>query len=200
MKKYLFIIILFVLSSGVKAQLSFNAAMGLDFRAASSFRDYINANYPSPGNLLSSFKSAASFSLETDYKIEKNFEIGLQYNLLIDSYNSTTSNYQISINYHRPSIMAYYVVPGDGYQFKFGGGLGYRYVSLTEKIYASSNYSASGFGLVLSAVGNTQLAKNVYALIGVDARYDAPGDVSSKENFNMNSISFGIYLGVTYSL
>jgi hypothetical protein len=213
MKKLLLSIFLFAFSQCINAQFSFNASMGLDFRYGSSFRDYINANYPSQGNLLQPFKSAASFSFEVDYRIKENFEIGLQYNLLVDSYNTpigTAGNYEILFNHHRPSLMAYYVIPGDGYQFKFGGGAGYRFISMTEKVYTSTNYSASGIGLVLCAAGNTQLSKNLFALIGLDASYDAPGEVSNGgqklvnnsigENLNMNSISFGIYLGVTYKI
>jgi hypothetical protein len=212
MKKLLIPIFLFMLSHAVSAQWSVNAVMGLDFRSAPSFRDYVNANYPSQGNSLQTFKSAASFSIEADYKIQENFEIGLQYNLLIDSYTTPVGiagTYEISYSHHRPSLLAYYVIPGPGYQFKFGGGIGFRYVSLNEKVYSSSNYTASGVGLLLCAVGNTQLSKNFYALIGLDARYDAPGEVSNGssrlvnnsigENLNMNSISFGIYLGVTYT-
>jgi len=106
--------------------------------------------------------------------------------------------------------MAYYVYPGTGYQFKFGGGVGPRFITLTEKINTSADYSSAGYGFVLKAEGNTMLSKNFYALIGTNFRYDISGDVSNSqnsiinratgENLNLSTISFGIYLGVTFIL
>lgn len=192
------------------AQWDVSLSMGLDFKSVPNFRDYVNMNFPSSVNQVSTFKSAVAFGLEIDRKINKSFAMGLEYNMQVDSYISSTGVvgvYDISYTIHRPSILAYYVVPGEGYQFKFGGGIGYRYVSLKEKILAESDYNASGFGFILKAEGNTKLANNLYALIGSNLRYDSTGDLSdgsrkivnnsTGENLNLNSISFGIYLGVT---
>jgi len=213
MKKLLIIILLFLTYVSTQAQWDLNFSMGLDFKSSPSFRDYINANYATPGNQISSFKSSVGFAAEADYEISRSFEIGIEYNLQIDSYNTiygTGGAYEISYNHHRPSVIAYYVIPGEGYQFKFGGGLGCRYVTLNEKIITSSDYTASGIGFLIRAVGNTQLSKNFYALIGVDFRYDIPGEVSNGnrmimnnvlgEKLNMNSISVGIYLGITFTM
>jgi len=205
-------ILFFVLASlgKVSAQWDLNFAMGLDFKSSPSFRDYVNMNYPSPGNPVTTFKSSVGFSTEVDYKIHDNLAIGIEYNLQIDSYAANGSAYEISYNQHRPSIIAYYVLPGYGYQFKFGGGLGFRYVALSERVDISRNYYASGVGFLLRAIGNTLLSKDFYALIGVDLRYDLPGEVSNgdlnlpynanREKLNLNSISIGIYLGITLTL
>lgn len=207
MKKLLGFLLL--LNSFLFAQYDVSASMGLDFRSAASFRDYVNTSF-AYGNQIGTFKSAVSFNVEGDYKLSKNFALGLEYNILIDSYNTPfgiAGIYEISYNIMRPSLIAYYLIPGEGYQFKFGGGVGYRSVSLSETIISKNNYSSSGIGFVLKAEGNTLLSKNFYALIGGNFRYDSIGDVqnngnyivnkSTKENLNMNSISFGIYLGVT---
>jgi len=208
-------ILLFVLISlcQVSAQWDLNFAMGLDFKASPSFRDYVNSSYALPGNQISTFKSSIGFSAEADYKIHDNFALGIEYNLQIDSYSAPSdysSAYEISYNQHRPTIIAYYIIPGNGYQFKFGGGLGYRYVALTERVYTNTNYKASGVGFLLRAIGNTLLSKDFYALIGVDLRYDLPGEVSNRneylinnvngEKLNLNSVSVGIYLGITLTL
>ena len=208
-------ILFFVLASlgKVSAQWDLNFVMGLDFKSLPSFRDYVNSSYALPGSQIATFKSSVGFSTEADYKIHENFAIGIEYNLQIDSYTSSYSNggvYEISYNQHRPSIVAYYVFPGNGYQFKFGGGLGYRYVALSERVSTSTNYNASGVGFLLRAIGNTLLSKDFYALIGVDLRYDLPGRVSNGneylinnatgEKLNLNSISVGIYLGITLTL
>ena len=204
------LLFLLILSSSIFAQWDVSASMGLDFKSTPSFRDYVNFCFPSTGNQVPTFKSAVAFGLETDLKLNKTFALGLEYNLQIDSYNTSTGIsgiYEISYVVHRPTLVAYYIIPGEGYQFKFGGGLGYRYAALKEKKIATTDYSASGFGLLLKAEGNTKLTNNLYALIGTNFRYDYTGDLSngsskivntaSGENLNLNSISFGIYLGVT---
>lgn len=210
MKRILILLFVLVSLSNIGAQWDLNFAMGLDFKSSPSFRDYVNSSYASPGNQVTSFKSSVGFSTETDYKIHENFALGIEYNLQIDSYTANSSAYEISYNQHRPSIIAYYVLPGYGYQFKFGGGLGYRYVALSERVFTNTNYSASGVGFLLRAIGNTLLSKDFYALIGVDLRYDLPGEVSNgneylinnanREKLNLNSISIGIYLGITLTL
>lgn len=213
MKKF-FIVIIFLFSLGnVSAQWDLSFSMGFDFKSSPSFRDYINYSFASPGNQIASFKSAISFSGEADYKIAESFALGLEYNLSLDSYNTPFGIggiYEISYNMHRPSILTYYVIPGEGYQLKLGGGVGPRFTSLSERIIDTENYNSSGVGFVLKAEGNTMFSKNFYALIGANFRYDLSGDLSNpnasiinkttQEKMNLNSISFGIYLGVTFIL
>ena len=209
MKKYIVLLVTLFASSNMLAQWDVSASMGLDFKSMPTFRDYINMNFSSANNQISSFKSAVAFGAEADYKLSKNFTLGIEYNLQIDSYNGAGSTYEISYSLHRPSLMAYYVIPGVGYQFKLGGGVGYRAVSLSERIFTQTKYSADGFGLVLKTEGNTMLANHFYALIGGNFRYDSTGDVangsqnivnrSTGDKLNLNSISFGIYLGITFT-
>lgn len=216
--KKLFVFVLFCFSAiSSYAQWDFSAAMGLDFKSASSYRDYINNinyNYGSGGKEISSFSSAVNFSGEVGYQLSKTFQLGLEYSILIDSYNSSVGNggvYEISYYINRPSLLGYYVLKGEGYKFKFGGGIGIRLASLTEKIISSIDYNASGFGVLLKAEGNTLLSDNLYALIGVDLRYDMTGELSNannqkivnkgiNENLNLNSIGVGIKIGIAYLL
>jgi hypothetical protein len=213
MKKIL--LILFLLSFGLtKAQVDFSAGMGLSYFAASSFRDYINANF-AYNNQLSSFQSSVIFLTEADYTVERNFQLGLEYAFNIYSYNNGLSlgYYNVSMNLHKPSIVAYYLITGEGYKFKFGGGIGPRFVLLEEKLpnYADSRKydSPTGVGAVLKAVGLTTLGGNLYALIEVEMRYDYNGEPTfqgkkffdniNQANVNLNLISVGLILGVAYS-
>ena len=214
--KKIFLFVIFILSvNKISAQWDLSLSMGLDFRSSPSFRDYVNSSgFASGGNILPSFKSSVSFSGEADYKLSSSFALGLEYELMIDSYTASLVSggvYEIAFSMHRPSILAYYILPGEGYQFKFGGGVGPRFVSLSEKRNTSTNYSASGYGLILKAEGNTLLSKNFYALIGTNLRYDVTGNVTNPqkppivnnvtdEKLNLNAFSFGIYLGVTFIL
>jgi hypothetical protein len=210
--KKTFLVFVFLSCTQIFAQLDVSASMGLDFKSSPTFKDYINMNFAKGNDQLASFKSAVAFTTEADYKLGNNFALGLEYNLQIDSYNTAVGSggiYEISYSLHRPTLIAFYILPGQGYQFKFGGGLGYRYASLKEKIYTSTDYSASGLGVIVKAEANTLLSKNLFALIGGNFRYDFLGDVSdgthkiinnsTGENLNLSSISFGIYLGLTFT-
>jgi hypothetical protein len=214
MKRILFFLLIFSGLNSIYAQWDLSLDMGLDFKSAPSYRDYINYNHAATqADLLPSFKSSACFGGEVDYKLIPNFALGLEYNYQIDSYNTSNvsgGSYQISYNLHRPSLLAYYILSGEGYQFKFGGGVGLRYVSLSETISGTANYTATGAGLVIKTEANTKLSDNFYALIGVNARYDVTGKLTnpiqnlinyvSSENVNLNSISVGIYFGITFIL
>ncbi|MDH7603486.1 MAG: hypothetical protein QHH13_01145 [Melioribacter sp.] len=211
MKKIFFLF--FVIPFLVYAQWDFEIAMGLDFKSTPSYRDYINSNFSQFGKKLSSFSSAINFSSEINYKISKNFQLGGELSYLIDSYNAPIGAggiYEISYTFLRPSLVAYYVVSGTGYKFKFGGGLGPRFIFLTEDNITKIDYSTNGFGLLIKAEGNTLLSDNLYAVIGIDLRFDNSGDLKDKVyqnkiiNFyngqavNMTSISAGIKLGIAY--
>jgi hypothetical protein len=171
MKRIIAIIIFIFSANSLSAQWDLSFSMGLDFKSSPSFRDYVNTSFALGNNLIPSFKSAISFSGEADYKLSNTFAIGLEYDLLIDSYTATNSPgafYEISYNMQRPTLLAFYIVSGSGYQFKFGGGVGPRFVSLSERIITSTEYSVNGYGFVLKAEGNTLLSKNFYALIGTN--------------------------------
>ncbi|MBS3944729.1 MAG: hypothetical protein KGZ42_04475, partial [Melioribacter sp.] len=69
--------------------------------------------------------------------------------------------------------------------------------------------TSNGFGLLLKADANTLLSSNLYVLVGLDLRYDITGELSSgsgkkiinftnNENVNLNTISVGLKVGVTY--
>ncbi|MDP3446278.1 MAG: hypothetical protein Q8T08_25755 [Ignavibacteria bacterium] len=205
------IIILLIPFIQIYSQWDISASMGLDFRNSPSYRDYVNSTFQSEA--ASSFKSAISFSGEIDYSFSNNFQVGIELNNVIDSQTSPSGSgglYEISFTHFKPSILSYYVIPGEGYQFKFGGGLGYRSVSFSERFFSQADYSANGLGVVLKAIGNTALSKDFFALIGIDIRYDFPGELSNNGNkilnpvtnefVNMNSISVAINLGVTFKL
>lgn len=214
MKNILLYIILLPLIE-VSAQWDLSASMGLDFRFAPSMRDYINLSFAPQNSKLSSFTSAINFAVEANYMQNTTFQYGIEYSILIDSYNTSVGLgglYEISYLMHRPTGVAYYVLSGPGYKFKMGGGIGPRFVSLKEKIFTEDDYSVTGLGFLLKAEGNTMLGKNLYALIGLDFRYDLPGEPENKsgqrkiinfsnnETVNLNSLSIGIKLGILYTL
>ena len=212
-KKFLVIIFLFI-GSPVFAQGELKGVMGINFVSIPSMQDYINQNFAPQNNQLLSFISTVIFAGEGGLFLNKSFELTLETAYQIYSYTNTqlTGKYELDYNNFMPSILAYYVISGAGYNFKFGGGLGVRFASVNESLPATTvtitNYSSIGFGGIMRIEGNTLLGGNVYANIGAELRYDVNGEPEYNgeplynhiisDNVNFNTFSTGVRLGVTY--
>ncbi|MBU2493850.1 MAG: hypothetical protein KJ571_14575 [Bacteroidetes bacterium] len=213
MKKMYFLVLLLICTN-LNAQVELTAGMGIGFVNNSSVEDYVNVNFAQNGNNLSTFNSAIDFYIEGSYAISESFQLALEYDMMFFSYTdiqNLSGNYELSYDHLKPSLIAYYVINGFGYNFKFGGGGGPRFIKLDEKLPFIRNhttYNSNGFGLLLKAQGNTLLGGNFYANIAADMRYDIAGEPEAngkklynnalQENVNINSLSFGVKLGVTY--
>jgi len=213
MKKTLLTIYILIIGSPLFAQIDFRAGMGINFVSTPLLKDYLNQSYASFEDELGSFNSSVSFAGEAGYFINPNFQIALEASYFLNSFTFGTTIGQYELNYGivAPTIIAYYIIPGSGYYFKFGGGAGLRFLSVDEKQPGSpvvDNFTATGFGLLLKGEANTSLGGGVYANIGGDIRYDANGVPEDdgkpltnsilKEDVSFNSLSFGVHLGITY--
>lgn len=211
MKNFFTFVAISFITFPLYAQYQARASMGIDFVSTPSLTDYINI-YIQPESELGSFNSAVVFSGEFGYNIESNLQIGIEIAYLLNSYTSSQLNglYDLSYSIIMPSAAAYYLITGDGYNFKIGGGTGVRLVDADESLPglgAAINYSTTGFGFILRAEGNTSIGGNFFASIGTDLRYDINGKPSNGDNFlggrsdistNFNSFSAGIKLGISY--
>ena len=197
------------------AQVDFRVGMGLDFFNSQSVVDYINQSNFSGSEELSSFSTAVNFSGEVGIKVDNNIQLAGDVTYQIYSYNSdvTLGRYDIKFNNFMPSVLIYYLIEGTGYNFKFGGGAGLRFVSVEQTLPASAGsdkYSSTGFGLLLRAQGNTLLGDKIYANISLDIRYDINGVPENngrklynnvqKDDVNFNQLALGIKLGLYYKL
>ncbi|MBN1300978.1 MAG: hypothetical protein JW995_07150 [Melioribacteraceae bacterium] len=207
--KRLILVLCLIVTIKVNAQYDIAAGMGISFINNSSLQDYINSTLS--GDEVSTFNSAFEVFLETDVSLTPKFQMGFEYVYSLFSHNAPLGGigqYDITYAHHKPSVLAYYVIPGRGYKFKFGAGAGYRYVDLDEKILASVNYTSSGFGLLARVQAHTALSSSFFANIGTTLRYDLAGEVANngnkiynkffEENVNINSLSISINLGVSY--
>lgn len=210
MKKNIFIIFVLMISANVFAQWEISGGMGINIANTSSVENYINdTGYSFGGDKIKAFNTTVSFFVEIDYQLNDKYQLGIEFNATKYSYtNSTLFRYEFNYNLYKPSILFYYLIPGNGYKFKLGGGLGYRFGDVEEINILTSDYKTSGFGLVAKAIGNTTLGGDLYAYIGVDLRYDFTGaiedngykiiNLSDNEEVNLNNLSAGIQLGITY--
>jgi len=213
MKPLKIILFLILCSAGAYAQYSVRAGMGISFLDAPSLIDYININFAPANQQLASFTTAINFNGEFDYSINETYQAGVDFNYFLNSYNFSSINgiYKMDYNILMPTLVNYYVISGAGYSFKFGGGIGPRFVSVSEQLPgtpSATNYTSTGFGFLARADGNTLLSKDLFANIGVDFKYDINGkpanggkylyNSATSENVNFNMFSVVIRLGLTY--
>jgi hypothetical protein len=213
MKSFLLCLFVIVGFSTSQAQYSLRASMGIDFANTPSLNDYINQTFPVSSDPLGDFNTAINFSGEFGYSPTNTFQIGLELSYLLNSftYSSELGKFELDYNIISPALLGYYILNGAGYNFKFGGGLGIRFVSVD--LYSPgttiiTNYSGTGYGLILRTEGNTLLGGDIYANIGADLKYDIIGPPESgssklynsisREDVNLNSLSVGLRLGVSY--
>jgi hypothetical protein len=213
MKKIVLLFVLVLLNVNIFAQIEIKASMGINFLSIPSLQDYINQNF-SPNSQLATFNSAVIFAGEIGTFINKDFEVSLEVPFQIYSYteNIGLGQYELAYNLIPPSVLAYYVISGSGYNFKFGAGAGPRFVNVTEKKKwqgSEVSFSSIGFGGILRIEGNTVLSDKVYANIGLDLRYDLNGEpengsgnkltnIVQNEVVNINTFSMGLRLGISY--
>jgi len=213
MKKHLFITIILLSNTLAFAQFELKGTMGIYFMSIPSMQDYVNQNFAPSDDQLSSFVSSVMFAGEGGVFISPSFETTLELAYQLYSYTNGSSNgqYELTFSNVAPTIFAYYVLAGAGYNFKFGGGLGARFVNVDESLPATgltTTYNSVGYGLVGRIEGNTLLGGSIYANIGADIRYDANGEPENNgtplynnlqdENVNYNAFSVGVRLGITY--
>ena len=209
---YSFLIIV-CLSGALNAQVELSASMGINFINSPSLYDYLNQNFPTPGETTEGFNSSVIFLGGAGYNISQSYQTAIEVGYLIYSYTSSGTNGQYEMSYGNflISLLNYYVIAGEGYNFKFGGGLGIRFLSADQSLPGTGiteTFNSTGYGLLVRAEGNTLLGGNIYAKIGAQAGYDFNGEPendgvpifnnASDENVNFNSLSVGVSLGVSY--
>lgn len=207
------ILLLFLLAAGtISGQFRISGSMGINYFASSSMKDYLNMHFPSNSGMLPSFTASVGFYGEAGYRVSSNFEAGAEYVYQIYSYNAPSisgGQYNFALDIQKFSIIGYYVIPGEGYELKFGAGAGIRFASVDEEIYSKINYKSTGIGFFTRAAGLTPLGKNLFANMGVEAGYDVNGEperngipitnATLKKNVNLNNFYLSLKLGVTYN-
>jgi hypothetical protein len=212
MKKFFILLSLIIYLPGFSfSQTEVRASMGIDFISSPSLTDYLNQTYAS--GQLNTFNSAIIFSFEADRFLNNNYQVGLELSYLLNSfnYNQDFNVYNLSYYVIMPAILNYYVIQGQGYEFKFGGGIGVPFVIVDEKtigIEYSTKYKSLGAALILRVDGNTILSDNIYVNLGGDLKYELNGKPNNGnlylvnrvtgENVNFNFFSAGIHIGLTY--
>jgi hypothetical protein len=184
--------------------------LGVSAHADPSIINYINGlTEPAPGQELSDFTTASEFFLVPEFQVSDEWSVGIEYSYLLKSYN-VIGSYQWDFSYYSQmtTLLAHYLVPGDGYWLKFGGGVGYALGNFKEQFVesgASESSKASGPAFKVEAVGNTKFDDHFWGSIGVDLRWVYAGNFkgnlqSSASTPKLDFFSAGIKFGVTVQL
>jgi hypothetical protein len=186
------------------------AGLGVSAHSDPTILDYINAlTYPSPDQKLTGFTSASEFFITPEVQINDEWSVGLEYSYLVKSYNIVAGDpWNFSYNVQMPTLLVHYLVPGEGYWVKLGGGIGAAFGTLTENYVqtgAGESSTASGPGFKIEAVGNTKFDDHFWGRIGLDLRWVYAGSfkgglVTSAPTPKLDFFSAGVKFGVTFQL
>jgi hypothetical protein len=210
MRKYLFVLLIQAYGF-LFAQTELKGTMGINFISVPSMQDYINFFHPD--DQLGSFNSAIIFTIEGGHFLSPSFLVSIEGAYQLFSYTnlSTAGKYEMVYKLIPVTAMGYYVIRGDGYNLKFGGGIGPRFVTADESLPGlgtTDSYNSIGAGIIIRCEGNTLLGGNFYANLGADLKYDLNGEPENNgekltnsvygQNVNFNTFSLGVKLGVSY--
>ncbi len=211
MKRTALLFLLIIVSKFSLAQIELKGTMGINFLSVPSMQDYINFTHPD--DQLGSFNSAIIFAGEGGYFFSPSFVVSIEGAYQLFSYTnvSTSGKYEMVYSMIPVSVLGYYVISGEGYNLKFGGGIGPRIVYVEESLPAlgtTEKYGSMGVGFILRCEGNTLLGGNFYANVGADLRYDLNGEPENdgekltnsvyNKNVNFDTFSLGVKLGISY--
>ncbi len=187
------------------------AGLGVTLINSASVVDYLNTN--SPPSKIDDFGVAAEFFGFGTFQISESWGGKLEYAYLIKSYNIPAApmpDYTFSYNVHLPTVLAQYYLIGEGFLFKFGGGIGYHFAQFSRNVNLSNiQYKSSGFGVKLEAEGNTAFDDHLFGTIALDVRSnfmsefkDPDGNKlfirATNKNVKMSFFSIGLKFGIVY--
>ena len=161
--------------------------MGAGIHSAPSLVDFISSyGTTSSGERLDEFSSMVEFYIAPAVRVEPQWSVGVEYALLLKSHtvgnSSSSSGAEFSYLVHMPTAIVHYIIDEPAYNLRFGGGAGYHLATLTQTLRvfgAEEQFSASGVGVKLEAVGNTKFDDTFYGNIGVDMRWDFLGSLKN---------------------
>ena len=161
---------------------SIYGGMGISIADAPGLVKYLNT-LENP-TVLSDFATDVEFFGGAEFPLSFEWGGALEYAYLFKSYTLSVGDagtYTVFYSLHMPTAMVHYVVTGEGYFLKFGGGIGYHTGSLEQKDPYGSDitYSAHGIGLKGQAVGQTAFDEHLYGYIGGDMRWELLGKLKS---------------------
>lgn len=193
------------------AAIHLTAGLGIDGYSSTSLFSYLNTLYGIPyAQKLGGLAPATEFFIRPEFQASDNFMLGMEYSYLL--YSQSVSGYysgEVTEVVHLPMLTAHYVLRGEGYWVKFGGGAGYQLGTLKQTINevgSEQQYTAHGFGVKLDAALHLAFDEHLYGMLGGDVRWctgstfqkDGADAAYESESPKLNFITLGLKLGMMY--
>lgn len=212
MKKILLLV--FITLVNMQAQWEVSAGIGVNFTSMPQLREYLNKNYFLNENSLNEYLPAFETGIEVGHQLNKNFQMACEIKYVHNKYfGSLVEIGRFSYDFYQPSLIGYYLLSGKNYLFKFGGGIGPRFVFTTlpsgpRLVMKYIDYKGTGYGFLGKIEGQTLLVNNIFAHLDFDLRYNKYGSLSDSAGENLisnvtgkvltlNAFSVGIKTGLT---
>lgn len=207
----------FAQNPDARKTVAISGGMGVSYIHASDLIDYMN-QFTTANNKVSDFKSAVEFFAAPEISLSSDLGLKVEYAYLLTSYNfsqPSSGSYNFDYAIHMPTALVFYVIEGEHYFVKLGGGMGYHFGKFTELSPNSgreSRYTSSGVGFKIELMGNTAFGESLYGVIGGDLRLDFIGTLKDSDGrglqirraygpidpVKLRFISAGIKFGLMY--
>jgi hypothetical protein len=202
--------------SGLSSRVSLSGGMGVEYLSAPDIVDYVNGRAAAAGatRRVSVFKAGVGFFGAFAYPISRELIVKAEYVYFLGSYNPEIPYVpsEFTLAAHMPCIILQYVLWDEQlYNVKVGGGLGYHFVSLSEKYFTvDGELNGKGLGTVVDLEANTAFGDHLFAYLGGDLRFEFIGTlkndtpVSQSSQYGVvplpmgNAFSIGARLGFSY--
>jgi len=194
-----------------RSSAAFSAGMGVSYINAPNVVDYLN-KYASQADRVADFTPAVEFFIAPELSLNSTLVLRLEYAYLLKSYslNGLGGVYSFDYSIHMPTAVLDYLLKGEGFYVKVGGGMGYHFGKFSY-LFPNSNseaqFTGSGIGIKLELIGNTAFSESLYGLIGGDLRLDYIGALKDNSgngpsqatgNVRLRFASAGIKFGLVY--
>lgn len=188
------------------------AGMGVHVVYEPSVVDYLNSISQSAA-AVGGAATAVEFFAGGEMPVSPSWAVKAEYALLFKSYTldaTILGRTDLRYDVHAPTLMAQYVMPGNGYFIKFGAGGGYHWgtVQVTTSVYGQETvYSAHGIGGRVEAEGQTAFDEHLFGYISASAGFEAMGRATSDAggalstgdgSVRLNLMTAGIRFGLMY--
>ena len=196
---------------GPRSSAALSAGMGVSYINAPNVVDYLN-RYASQADRVADFTPAVEFFVAPELSLSSTLVLRVEYAYLLKSYSLSGLGgvYSFEYSVHMPTAVLDYLLKGDGFYVKVGGGMGYHFGKFSY-LFPNSNsearFTGNGIGFKLELVGNTAFGESLYGLIGGDLRLDYIGALKDDSgngpsqatgNVKLRFASAGIKFGLVY--
>jgi len=165
------------------SRVGLSGGMGVSYISAQDLVNLVNAT-PGASSRVGEFSSVVEFFGAASVPLSGPWALKADYAYLTGSYSLQGLLGQTEYSYaaHMPSLLVQYIiVEGGVYNIKAGLGPGYYVGILTQRLGGSeSRFTGSGAGLLLDLEANTALGDDLFAYLGVLARWSGIGALTSE--------------------